>query len=153
MKLMTDKHWKMHNDAVNTFHNDAFQQTIIWKKNTVRTNLFNEDHGQTYSNINLLGLVQYNQFRAWPITRMTDSGEIDKQSCLVYLNNKYLEENNLLNSHGQFQYDAGKDFFEINGVTYKAMGDSQASQVQNSNPQLFFLILKREDIMTGDNQY
>lgn len=153
MKLMTDKQWKMHNDAVNNFHDDAFQQQVIWRKNVVRTNLYNEDSGQKYEDKVLLGLVQYNQFRAWPITRMTDSGEIDKQNCLLYINNKYLSENNLLNSEGQFKYDAGKDFFLINGVEYKSMGDSQAAQVQNSNPQLFFIILKREDLMTGNNTY
>lgn len=153
MALMKDKHWEMHNKAVNEFHYDAFQQEVIWKKNVVRTNIHGEDYGQKYDEIKILGLIQYNQFRAWPITRMTDSGEIDKQNFLLYLNNKYLSEAGLLNEFGQFQYDAGKDFFEINGVLYKSMGDSQASQVQNSNPQLFFIILKREDLLTGDNTY
>lgn len=153
MKLMTDKQWKMHNDAVNNFHDDAFQQKVIWQKNIIRTNLYNEDYGQHYEEIEIYGLLQYNQFRAWPITRMTDSGEIDKQSSLLYINNNYLRENNLLNSEGQFEYDAGKDFFIVNGVRYKSMGDSQASQAENSNPQLFFIILKREDLLTGDNTY
>lgn len=153
MKLMSDKHWKMHNDAVNTFHNDAFQQKVIWKKNVVRTNIYNEDYGQKYEDIEILGLIQYNQFRAWPITRATDSGEIDKQNCLLYINNNYLTESGLVNEFGQFKYDAGKDFFIVNGVKYKSMGDSQAAQVENSNPQLFFIILKREDLDTGDNTY
>ena len=60
MALMKKKHWDMHNQAVNEFHEDAFQQVIIWYKNEIRTNLYNEDSGQSYRQIEIRGLAQYN---------------------------------------------------------------------------------------------
>jgi len=100
----------------------------------------------------LLGLIQYNDYRSWPSTKTTDSGEIDKQNLLLYLNIKYLSDNGFANSDGFLNFDPGADRFIIKGITYKALGESQTAQA-SEEPLLQFIILKREEIDTVEDQY
>lgn len=152
MKLMNQEQWDMHNNAINDYHYDTFQDDLIWVRNIITTSKHGEDNNIRGSETILKCLVYYNVFRTWPIDQPTDTGEIDKQSCMVYLNKKWLKENNYLNSDDNLEFDQVQDRFILNGIKYQSTGDSDISQAHN-NPLLFFLILKREEVNTGENRY
>lgn len=152
MKNMTPKQWKMHIDTINDFHEDAFQQDIIWVNNITTLSKHGEDNNIKSRTINLKGLVYYNVFRSWPIDQGTDSGDLDKQSCMIYLNKKWLEENGYLNNDGEFAFNPDHDRFIIKGNKYFPSGDSDVAQAYD-NPLLVFIILKRDQIPTGKIKY
>ena len=152
MKFMSQENWDMHNNAINDWHEDAFQEDIIWLKNYINRDYHGEDDNHKFDTITLKGLVTYNFFRSWPIDMATDTGEIDKQSCMVMFNLKWLGDNGHLNADGQLDLNPGDDKFILNGVTHVPSGDSHISQAYD-NPLLFFLILKREEISTGQTRY
>lgn len=144
--------WAKHINAINAWHEDAFQQDIIWKKNIVNRSYHGEDDNYRDREIILKGLVSYNFFRSWPIDQPTDTGELDKQNCMAIFNIKWLEEQGHLNEHKQLKFDPGDDKFIINGITYVPAGDSQVSQAYD-DPLMIFIILKREEIETGNERY
>ena len=152
MKLMTPEQWAMHINAVNDFHEDAFQEEITWMSTATNRSYHGEDSNHREIAIQLKCLVLYNYFRSWPIDQATDSGEIDKQSCMAIFNIKYLQELGYLNEFGQFDINQGDDKFILNGLVYVPSGDSQVSQAYN-NPLMTFIVLKREEINTGDQRY
>lgn len=152
MAFISDEEWADFRQGINDFHNDVFQQEIIWKKQIVTKDYHGEDSNQRFVNVPLKGLMKYNDFRSWPLTETTDSGEIDKQSIMVYFNIKYLRDNGYTNTEGNFIFDPAMDRFIVNGVKYKAMGDSQSAQAKDQ-PLLIFIVLKREDIGSGINMY
>ena len=152
MALMTQQNWDDYEALMNAWQEDAFQQDIIWHRKATRLSIHGEDNNHRFGDLTIKGLVQYNHFRAWPITQATDSGEIDKQSCMLYLNINYLESLGYTNTLRQFMFDPGYDRFSINGVKYKAFGESQVSQA-NNKPLFIFIILKREELETGKEKY
>jgi len=152
MAHMTQAQWDAYRAVINEWQEDAFQDDITWIKSIVRLSKHGEDNKQKFINIELKGLVQYNYFRAWPITQATDSGEIDKESCMIYLNLAYLENLGYTNEHGQFKFNPGMDRFKLRGLTYKAFGDSHAGQAHDK-PLFTFIILKREERETGNEIY
>jgi len=152
MGHMTQADWDAHIAAINEFHSDAFQQPVTWKKMLTDLSLNGEDDVNRTVDIELKALVMYNYFRAWPTSRVTKTGEIDAESCLIYLNNQYLSDGNYLNSFGQFQFNPVEDRFIIAGIAYKASGESQVAQA-GDKPILHFIILKREEIQSHDNKY
>lgn len=149
---MTPADWQKYKDIINEWQEDAFQQPITWHSVRTITSVNGEDNNIRHVDIPILGLVQYNFFRAWPITQFTDSGSIDKESCMLYLNTKYLRDNNWTNADGQFIFDTGLDRFTINGLKYIATGESQVAQANNETI-LNFIILKREEIQTSKKTY
>ena len=92
MAHMTQEQWDDYINIINEWQEDAFQQDITWLKTATVISKNGEDNNHRFKEINLKGLIQYNQFRAWPITQTTDSGETDKESILVYFNIKYLKD-------------------------------------------------------------
>lgn len=152
MAHMKPSQWAKYESVMNEWQEDAFQQPIVWKRLINAISPHGEDDNETFDTLEVLGLIQYNNFRAWPITQATDTGEIDKESCMVFLNIKYLRDLGYTNQNDQFEFDPAMDRFLINGVTYKAMGDSQVSQAHNK-PLFLFIILKREETPTGSNVY
>lgn len=153
MAFIKDKDWEKYIDTINKFQEDAFQHEIIWKRAINSVTRFNEGEIRRET-ITLKGLIQYNEFRNWPITLNTDTGALDKQSVMVYFNIKYLEELGYTDQYGNLLVDHGLDDFIINGVKYKPQGDSQVSQAKDK-PILTYIILKREEIDTGNtyNEY
>lgn len=134
-------------DAADTF----FQDEIIWKKAVPFLDEHGEDEiGEDFDDITLKCLVDYNDFRTWPITRNTGTGEIDKQTAVVLFTLKSLEDLNLLNSNGNFDYDADEDRFELDGILYKSAGDTNTAQAQDG-PLLFQLVLEREITSTSED--
>lgn len=152
MAHLTQEQWDKHIDAINEFHEDAFQQDVVLKRYFVIDDPDGEDYNQRSEDVNLKGLIQYNYFRSWPMTQSTESGELDKESILLYLNIGYLESISMVDSNKNLLFDPGHDRFIINGLVYKAMGDSQAAQAKD-NPLLIFIILKREETNTGQDRY
>lgn len=139
--------WDSYKQVINDFHNDAFQQEVKW----IRTNRnwrteFGEDNTQYPGNsIQVLkGLISYNTYRSWPTTNPTRSGERDLQNMLLFLNTEYLIENGFTNDGKLLNFDPGRDRFEVQGLIYKSMGESHASQT-NDSPLLQFIILEREE--------
>lgn len=149
---MTQEDWDMHKNAINDWHEDAFQEDITWLRNYINRDYHGEDSNHKFDTVNLKGLVTYNFFRSWPIDMATDTGEIDKQSCMAIFNIKWLGDNGYLNQDQQLDINQGDDKFILNGVTYVPSGDSHISQAYD-NPLLFFLILKREEVPTGQTRY
>jgi len=152
MSFLTPEEWVEYETVINDFHDDAFQEDIHWLTLVNKVNPFGEDGDEKVQDVPLKGLISYNYFRSWPMNKGTTTGEIDKESCMMYLNNQYLSDNGYLNANGQFKFNPGLDRFAIRGITYKATGDAQISQA-NGKPLLHFVILKREEIPTGNSVY
>lgn len=153
MGFISDQEWADYERDINLFHNDAFQQEIIWHRTLLSISQNGEDDNPTNMEpITLRCLIQYNDFRSWPINKETVGGELDSESMLVFINLAYLGTLGYLNSFGQFEYRPDLDRFEVNGVTYVDKGNSQTAQ-SKSNPLLHFLVLKREELTTPNNIY
>ena len=152
MKLMKEKDWEKYIKSINDWQEDAFQQTLLWKKFITFQNKHGEGNKAIFEDIELKGLFHYNYFRAWPVTQATTTGEIDKESCLLYLNKKYLKDNGYINNTETLNFDPAMDRFILDGITYKSSGESQAGQAYDST-LFYFLILKREENNTGENRY
>lgn len=152
--IIDDNEWADYREDVNSFMNkDAGLQEIIWHRSLLRISKNGEDNNPTtLQPVTILGLIQYNHFRSWPISKESETGQIDSESMLVFLNLEYLGEQGYLNDKGQFEYKPDLDRFEINGLIYVDKGNSQTAQAKDY-PLMHFMVLKREEISTGDNQY
>lgn len=135
--------WAAFKKVVNNFHNEANQADIIWKRNINRISRVGEDQLiDDYEIITLKGLIQYNDFRTWPITRFTNTGNEDKQSEVLILNIAYLKSLNLLDEQENFIYNADKDRFISKGIEYEDAGSTPVSQASDET-LLFYIVLKR----------
>lgn len=153
MDFVSDAEWAEYKDIINDFNlNDSNQQPIVWRKLTQELSRYGEDDNVAYTDTTLLGLVQYNYFRSWPTNKVDKSGEIDKESTLVFFNIEYLRGLGYVNADGQFQFDAGKDRFLIDGVRYKPSGNSKAAQASNE-ALLTFIILSVDTPESGETIY
>lgn len=150
--MLSQAQWQEYIDVLNQFHESAADEIIVWNRKFVERDLHGEDSNIRLDNVNLKCLVLYNYFRSWPITQGTDSGDIDKQSILVYFNLDYLDSLNLLNSSKQFMFDPGYDRFTLRGIIYKPMGDSHVAQA-GTRPTSVFIVLKKEETPTGSETY
>lgn len=151
--FLTDSEWQQYEETVDQFHDDAFQQKIIWRENIKNLSIHGDDSTIKYVDRELKCIVQYNHFRSWPINGDTITGEIDKESVLVFFNLKYLSSLGLTTpDNRQFAFQADLDRFVLNGVTYIARGDSQTGQ-SKEKPLLHFVILKREELVTPNRAY
>lgn len=152
MGFMKPEDWQKYIDTMNAWQDDMFQQPITWNRYVVTRDLNGEGTNQRMIPTQIKGLVQYNYFRSWPITKIKDSGEIDKESLLVFLNIKYLADNGWANADGNLIFEPSYDRFIINGLTYKSMGESQTAQASNK-PLFIFMVLKREELATSEKKY
>ena len=152
MAHLTQADWDAHAAAINEFAEDAFQQLITWRTNITNLSEHGEDDVNRTRDITLKGLVLYNYFRSWPTNKPDVAGEIDNESVLIYFNSKYLADEGYINSDGQFDFQPVTDRFWVNGLQYKASGESQAAQ-SNDQPLLHFVIMKREELNSHENKY
>ncbi len=152
MGHLTDQDWQDYYDAINEWQDDVFQQDIVWKRNYVNNSKTGEDNNIRFMDITLKGLIQYNYFRSWPVNQTEDSGEIDKNSIVIYLNIDYLDKLGYINSNKQFTFNPGLDRFLINGLVYTTDGESHVAQAHHK-PLFIFMVLKREEIQTGEDKY
>lgn len=134
-------------DAFDTF----FQQDIIWKRSGDFLDIHGEDEiGKPFTDVTLKCLADYNDFRTWPITRHNETGELDKQTVVILLSIKYLENLGYMNANGNFDYKGDEDRFELDGILYKPNGDTNVAQAQDI-PLMVQLVLERETVQTSDD--
>lgn len=153
MAFLSQTDWDLYKAIIDEFHEDVNQEPITWRKYVNVIDRYGEDKDpKNFQDIPLLGLVQYNYFRSWPINKAMVAGKVDKESVLVYFNTQYLIDSNHTNVNDLLAFDPGKDLFIIKGLIYKSFGESQVAQAKDKT-LLQFLILKREEIPTGVTKY
>ena len=135
--------WNKYNSLINSFTKDNFKAQIIWRRYTDKINRHGEDDDDPqYTEFLLEGMVQFNDFRTWPITKFTLTGAEDKQSEVLWLSKSYLESNDLLDGDGRFTYNSPMDIFVHEGIEYKDAGSTSTAQSLEDS-LLYFIILKR----------
>lgn len=140
--------WARFKAVIKDAHDTWNKAQITWQRFAPTTvPLYNEGQNEAYTNITLLALVGFNEFRTWPITDKKNSGELDNQNMIMLLNREYLGEQGLLNADGYFEFNSGKDYFIHMGIKYKAEGDTGLSQDQ-ADPLLIQIVLRREEKLT-----
>lgn len=153
MGFVSAADWQEYKDVINEFNlDDSHKQAVTWQKLVTNLSRYGEDDNVVRTNQLIMGLVQYNYFKSWPTNKTTVSGEIDKESVMLWLNIKYLNDNGWISPTGQFIFRPGEDRFIIRGEIYKALGDSQAAQASDE-PLEVFMVLKKEETETGDLVY
>lgn len=151
--LLSDSEWDQYANDIDQFMNeDVALQPVEWLQCIRPADLNGDDLEPLYSSTDLQGIITYNQFRTWPINTQTITGDNDKESCLLFMNTKWLEDNDYNNLQGLFAFDPVLDRFIVDGIMYKASGDSKTSQVK-SKTLLTFIVLRRESIATGHEKY
>ena len=143
--------WIRYKESINQAHSDFNQEVITWKRAEVFMNRYGEDPsgaGASFTDIPIKVLIQSNYFRSWPVTKTSESGEVDKESLMVILNYKYLYDLGYITPNKYFDFKPDIDRFVIKGREYKPFGDLDAAYA-NDEPLLFYLILKRERTNTG----
>lgn len=141
--MLTTAQWASYRQVINAASASFNQQSIIWHRVNVKLDRQGDDSVKpTYTPIELKVLIQYNVFRTWPIDIPTDTGAIDGQSVMIFLNKDYLQANGYLDANNNFDYNADFDFFEIHGILYKKMGDLHGGQAGN-DPVMFLIICER----------
>lgn len=114
--------------------------------------MYGEDDSYNFDNIEIEVLIGYNYYRTWPINRNTAAGELDTQNQVIWISKRYLEENGWMNEEGYWAMDRVMDRFVLDGITYKASGDTTMTQAKDQSV-LFFLVLKREEITNQEDNF
>jgi hypothetical protein len=146
--------WNKYKNLINKIHKEFNQDTLTWRKHTPQgVTQFNEGIENNYEDFELKILIGYNSYRTWPITKHNqDTGEIDNQNLVVYINVSYLKELGYTDQHGYFQFNPANDKFIHRGIIYKGEGDTFLSQASDE-PLLFILVLRREEEITGKSRF
>lgn len=144
--FISEAEWQQYEDDINSFNDDAMQQPITWVKSISIFDALGREKLKTKT-VELKGLINYNHFRSWPINKESITGQIDKESMLLYLNHKYLLESGYIGESGTFDFKADLDKFIVDGFEYSAKGNSQTAQTKNKT-LLHFIVLKREEKLT-----
>lgn len=125
-----------------------FKQPVIWQRQIANIHEFGEDGTPVTENINLECLAFYNEFRTWPITDYTDTGEIDKQSLVLMFNLNTLADLGYTNSEGSWDFKPEVDRFIFQGISLKCAGWTNLAQTSNK-PLLVQLVFQREILSAG----
>ncbi len=131
-------------------HDTFFQDTITWKRYIEGIDEFMENDVENFNNVDLKCLINYNDFKVWPVNYTTETGELDRQNTVLLFSLKYLNGLGYLNANGNFIYNQSADRFLVNGQIYKATGDTLVSQAKDE-PLLLQINLSKEEIPTGSN--
>jgi len=136
--------WLKYKGCIDSFHEDAFQEQILWLRHKGEVDRFGEDKiGTAFDQIVIRGLLQYNVFRNWPLTKMSETGQLDNENAVLYLNLEYLKVAGLTDNGNYLVFNPSTDMFVHRGKVYKSYGDTQAAQAMDS-PLLFKMVLRRE---------
>jgi hypothetical protein len=154
MNGISDAQWAVYANIINKAHDFFNQDIITWVRKSHGLQRWGEDNKgiRKDDTIDLKCLINYNVFRAWPMSKETDSGVIDKESILIVLNKKYLNGLGYINANGNFDFDPGEDYFIHQGQKLRSSGETPASQAK-SDPLHVFIILKRMETLTGSKKY
>lgn len=141
--LLSQMDWQNYENAINQALTEFSTKNMIWVRELSNLNRWGEDNTNNKSpNIDIPVLCNYNYYRSWPITQFNESGEYDKQSVQVIIRKQWLIDNGFLTSQ-TFDYNPAGDRFKIDGILYKANGDTSAAQ-SLTNDLIFSFILERE---------
>lgn len=150
MDYIGTKNWALFSKVLRDAKNTFSKKTIEFIRYPRELNRYREDPVQATPVITLVEvLLNYNYMRTWPITQSSLSGEIDRQSIQIFFNKVYLKELGLLTVNNNLDYDPSMDRFIIDGIKYKAVGDTAASQAPNDDIH-YLVIVKREENITTD---
>jgi hypothetical protein len=160
MTLISPEQWGKISDIIRLAHDSFFTDTIVWKRFEYGLDIHGEDNEQAeFEEIPLNFLLSPNDYRTWPLTKHTESGELDKQSIVALFNLRYLQEvalaNNATwfdNSTKRLKFNSSTDRFFYRGIEYKAEGDTLVS-LAGEDPLLLQIIMQREELSTGSNPY
>lgn len=144
MAIINQHQWDKYRKVLNQFSESASTDEVEWFRWREKPSRHGEDETYLQKPIVLKGLMQYNFFRAWPLTGYTITGEYDLQSTMLLLNVQYLVDLGLTNEHRKLIYRQDKDLFKHRGDLYLPTGDTFVSQAGDT-PVLFMLILKRQE--------
>lgn len=160
-RKVSDATWAKYAGIIDGVHDDFNQDIVLWKRSLVGRSdtepvpRFNEQEQNTetdYEFIQLLVLLDFNYFRKWPLTKETETGELDNQNMAMIINRKYLSDLGYITSDGYFDFQPDKDYFIHRGIKYKAEGDTLVSQAHD-NPLLLQVVLHRKELLTGEERY
>ena len=147
-KNLLGSDWNDYKDVMSDAHATFNQKVIKWSHFPITLNRYQEDNNTQPVVTDLLGLLNYNYRRGWPVNKTSDSGEEDEQSIQILFNKEYLKTNNLINPDGYFPYDVSNDIFTIDGINYKSFGDTEAAQMRDDDV-FITIIVKRIKPDTG----
>ena len=142
-----DDYREVMKDAFATFS----QKSIIWRRQNIQLNRYQEDVPNVPVDTELLVLCNYNFKRSWPINASSESGEDDEQSIQLLINKDYLRVNNWIDSNRNFIYNEDYDWFIIDGTEYKGFGDTAAGQMRDDDV-FITIIVKRVQLKTGNKR-
>lgn len=149
INLVGQANWDKYREVMRDAHETFAKQEIKWLRSLGAIDIHGEDRAtETFNEITLEVLMQYNAFRTWPVTRAMDGGEQDKENSAILMNRDYLIELGYITAAGNFDFNAANDRFIIEGIVHKAMGDTPTSQ-EHSDPLWVMIIVKREELYTG----
>lgn len=149
--LVGDSNWQLYQNLMGDAHATFNQDTFIWRRHTGNIERYGEDGNQAYEDVEIKALIQGNVYYLWPITKTTDSGELDDQNMSIFLNREYLSQNGYLTSEGNLDFDLTRDYFIHRGTRYKVRADTLTSQAYD-DPQHIFIVLTREEVKTGNTR-
>jgi len=127
-------------DALSTF----CTKSMTWKRSKTKgMKRYGEDSEEfEFQTVVLPVLCNYNYMRSWPITDYTLTGEADKQSIQILISKKLLKDGNYLTKDGYFSYSPAFDRFYLDGIEYKASGDTNASQAFSDDLIFSFIVIR-----------
>jgi hypothetical protein len=151
--MLTNAQWAAYRQVINAASLSFNQEVIIWNRASIKLDRDGDDTIKpTFFQQPLNALIQYNVARTWPIDKSTDTGLIDNQSVAIILNKDYLAGLGFINPSNNFDFDPGFDYFTVQGVNYKKMGDTPAAQA-GDDPLLVYLICERMRVESAQPHY
>lgn len=151
MPLLSSADWQEYLDQLSAFNEEFASCEVIWRRYQGTNNRFNEDPQESpngrYTDVVLKVLKNDNYMRTWPITKTSETGEIEDTSVQLYI---FLP---MLKSLGyaignQMQVNPGYDRFIIDGLVYKIAGRTPTAQAGNQNAW-YTLICRQEEPQNG----
>lgn len=150
--LVGNASWAAYKKVMRDAHDTFNQASITWKRES-NSNIteYAEEESTVFTDIELKVLVGFNNFRTWPITQNTNTGNLDNQNMIILVNKQYLGELGYLTDKGYFNFNPNTDYFIHMGIRYKAEGDTAMSQAYD-DPLFMQIILRREETKEGTNK-
>lgn len=137
-----------------SFHLDFFRgiagRPITWRRLNMNYDRFGEGDNKRFTDISLMAVIGYNDFRTWPSTLNTDTGILDKGSMYLLFNREDLKLKGYINNNGNLDFDPINDRFIVDGIEYRPDGDTNIALAFN-DPMYYMVIISREVIRTGTN--
>ena len=134
-------------------HLDFFKaiagRPVIWRRLNMNYDRWGEGNKKKFEEIQLMGILGYNDFKTWPINRNTDTGALDKSSMYILFNRQDLKQKGFINKNGNFDFDPINDRFIVDGMEHRPDGDTNIALAYD-DPVYYMVILSREVIKTGN---